>query len=83
MATNRDTMGGDMNLTINETSYTDDKSGRLITRYTPVLKGVCTATGLLTFACWEVWTDEPIEAHTQAKHNAIDNVKQILSSISF
>ena len=72
-----------MKVTINEATFTDDKTGRTITRYTPTLKGICTATGLLTFAYWEVWSDESIEAHTQAKRNALDNAKQVLSEISF
>jgi hypothetical protein len=72
-----------MEITINESQRIDDSTGKSVTRYTPTLTGKCTATGSLTFACWEIWTNDSPEIHEQAKNKAIDNVKQVLASIIF
>jgi len=71
-----------MSLSLAITIWTDDKTGKKITRYTPVYTAECTATGTLHFACWEVWTDDAPAVHRQAQSNAIGNARIVLAQLA-
>ena len=54
-----------------------------VTTYTPFLSGnnqPC-FSGELSFACFEVYTEDKREVHEQAKKKAIDNARLIIKEI--
>ena len=69
-------------LNMEQRQYTDDKTGKSITRYTPVLHPDTCATGSLRFAFWEVWTDESLETHGNAYRKDVANAREVLRKYS-
>ena len=74
-------------LQVNKTEYEytgPDGFNRQVTRYQAELSGNdnCTFTGCLTFAFWEVWTNEGTDKHEAAKANTLDNAKTVLNSLN-
>ena len=69
-------------LTIDQSQYIDDKTGRTIVRFTPVLHTDCCASGELRFACWEVWADDSIQVQTDACKLAMQNAREVLKRYS-
>lgn len=65
------------------TLHTDDKTGELYVRYTPVLDsdGSVVCSGKLTFASYDVNVGEPIAAHNSAKATAKANALSVLAGI--
>ena len=61
-----------------QTERIDDKTGRKIIRFTPVLHGDCCSTGMLLFACWEVWEDASLQEITAAARKAMANAREVL-----
>lgn len=65
-------------LEIEYSTRIDDKTGKTIWIFTPVIKGHVTAMGELRFARWEVWSDAGQAIIATAKKNAIDNARTVL-----
>jgi hypothetical protein len=53
------------------------ESGRAYLKFVPEFVPDIRAQGFLTFACWEVWEDEP-QAHQEAMDKAVANAKQTM-----
>lgn len=79
-----DTRLGVAMLKFDSTLHTEDKTGELYVRYTPVLEGGYHGrlfTGKLSFASYDVSVGEPIAAHNAAKANAKANALEVLAAI--
>jgi len=59
-------------ITIEESRYVDDSTGRVVVRYTPFFLPDVTATGTLRFAHYEAWDDNYCEKES-AKNHATEN----------
>lgn len=66
-------------LNMEQSERIDDKTGRKIIRFTPVLYGDCCATGTLRFACYEAWTDDSLQIIADAYRNAMANARSVLA----
>ena len=64
-------------INIEQMNYVDDKTGREIARFTPVLNPGCLGSGSLRFACFEAWRDD-VAGCNDAEVNALRNAKQVL-----
>lgn len=69
-------------LTMDQVERIDDKTGRKIIRFTPVLQTDCCATGSLRFACWEVFADDSLKEIETACSLAMANARQVLKRYS-
>lgn len=70
------------NITTEVTAHQDDKSGRWIIRFQPIIKPLMLATGELRTAYYEAWLDEPETIETQkqaAENNAVSSVISLFS----
>lgn len=67
-----------LNLKIENSLHQDDKTGRLIIRYTPVLTLASSEPGV-RFPCWEAYVGEPPEVHAKATSYALENARVTLS----
>jgi hypothetical protein len=67
---------------IDESHFVDDESGRTIVRYIPRLGTSPCFSGAITFACFDVFKDDPPSAHLLAKDRSIDNAARVLCNLA-
>ncbi len=74
-----------MNITIRTTTRTDDKTGREITRFTPVLTVTPYGNGEIEFATWDAWSDDKEDMERQrinAEQSARYSIRVIAAQLA-
>jgi hypothetical protein len=69
-------------ITLEADVYTEDATGRLIVRYTPILRPGTLASGELRFATWECPLLDGPDAHNKAMRDArasASNAMQVMA----
>jgi hypothetical protein len=56
-------------------------SGRRFVQMTPIFHPDCCASGSLSFACWQVWEDEP-KTFAAARVAALDSARNVMEGFS-
>ena len=71
-----------MKIIIETSSRIDDRSGREIIIFTPVVTFVPFASGELRFARWEVWADASEKDRALAGQCALRSAKEAISAMA-
>ena len=69
-------------ITLEADVYKEDATGKLIVRYTPILRPGTLASGELRFATWECPLLDGANAHRETMRDAIESARNAIQTIA-